>query len=313
MGRHHHNALLLITLLIVVVLITGASTKKGPDTGPEKPAYVGSETCQPCHEDIYNAFAKSPHDKVEVTPKPGYQGKGCEACHGMGSLHAGSGDATLIRNPARLTAPTVDQICLKCHLNQPEHIGRPQSSHARNSVSCFACHKIHAKGPNGLIARKANEINELCAGCHRNVWAAFQKPNHHRLPEGAMSCVDCHNPHGDIRPAMSRQVNSNEPACFRCHGDKRGPFTFEHAPVRFEGCTSCHDPHGSLNPRMLTRNRVSQICLECHSNLPDSIPTNAPGGVTPPAFHNLNLVRFQNCTICHQKVHGSYVDRNLLR
>jgi hypothetical protein len=27
----------------------------------------------------------------------------------------------------------------------------------------------------------------------------------------------------------------------------------------------------------------------------------------------LNEPRFQNCTICHQKVHGSYADRNLLR
>ena len=123
-----------------------------------------------------------------------------------------------------------------------------QSTHARNSISCVACHKVHAKGPNALVARKANEINEQCAKCHQNVWAAFQKPNHHRLPEGAMSCVDCHNPHGSIRPAMGRQVNSNDPGCFRCHGDKRGPFTFEHAPVRFEGCTTCHDPHGSVNP-----------------------------------------------------------------
>jgi DmsE family decaheme c-type cytochrome len=231
----------------------------------------------------------------------------------MGSLHAGSGDATLIRNPANLAASSADQICLKCHLNSAEHVGHLQSTHARNSVSCVSCHKIHANGPDGLVARKPVEINEQCAGCHQNVWGAFQKPNHHRLPEGAMSCVDCHNPHGSIRPGTGRQFNANEPACFRCHGDKRGPFTFEHAPLRFEGCTSCHDAHGSLNPRMLTRNNVYQVCLECHSSLPASKSTNAPGGVVPPSFHNLSLVRFQNCTICHQKVHGSYADRNLLR
>jgi DmsE family decaheme c-type cytochrome len=106
---------------------------------------------------------------------------------------------------------------------------------------------------------------------------------------------------------------ANEPSCFRCHGDKRGPFTFEHAPVRFEGCGACHEPHGSVNPRMLDRAEVSRTCLECHSNLPGSRSTNSTGGVVPPAFHNLNESRFQNCTICHQKVHGSYADRNLLR
>ena len=290
-----------------------ASPAAAPPAAPEKPAFVGSETCQPCHEDIYNAFVKSPHHMVEITPKRGYPGRGCEACHGMGSLHAGSGDATLIHNPAKLTAQLASQTCLKCHLNQPMHIGRLQNSHANNTVSCVDCHKIHANGPNGLVARKPAEINGQCAGCHKNVWAQFQKPNHHRVPEAAMSCIDCHNPHGSSRPAMGTMFASNDPGCFRCHGDKRGPFTFEHAPVRFEGCTTCHEPHGSVNPRLLTRNNVQQVCLECHANLPGSKATNAPGGVTPPAFHDLNLARFQNCTICHQKVHGSYADRNLLR
>ena len=37
-------------------------------------------------------------------------------------------------------------------------------------------------------------------------------------------------------------------------------------------------------------------------------------GVVPPAFHDdLTSPRFRNCTICHQKIHGSYIDRNLLR
>jgi len=33
----------------------------------------------------------------------------------------------------------------------------------------------------------------------------------------------------------------------------------------------------------------------------------------PPAFHDLRSPQYQNCTVCHQKVHGSYVDRNLLK
>jgi DmsE family decaheme c-type cytochrome len=279
----------------------------------EKPDFVGSETCQACHEDIFNAWMKSPHHIVDITPKRGFKGRGCESCHGMASLHAGSGDATLIKNPNKLTAAAADKICLSCHLNQPTHVGRLQSSHANNSVSCVSCHKIHANGPNGLVVRKPVEINDQCKTCHLNVWAAFQKPNHHRLPEGAMSCIDCHNPHGSTRPAMGQMFAGNDPGCFRCHGDKRGPFTFEHAPVRSEGCTACHEPHGSVNPRMLTRGKVAQVCLECHADLPGSKTTNSAGGVVPPAFHNLNTSRFQNCTICHSKVHGSWADRNLLR
>jgi hypothetical protein len=31
---------------------------------------------------------------------------------------------------------------------------------------------------------------------------------------------------------MPQTVNANEPGCFKCHADKRGPFVFEHAPVK---------------------------------------------------------------------------------
>ena len=126
------------------------------------------------------------------------------------------------------------------------------------------------------MARKAEATNKLCASCHLNVWAQFQRPFHHKLPEGDMSCVDCHNPHGSIRPAMLQSFAANEPGCFACHGDKRGPFTFEHAPVRFEGCQACHEPHGSANPRMLIRANVRFVCLECHANLP-TVPVESGG------------------------------------
>jgi len=283
-----------------------------PGAAQPAPPFVGTDTCAACHEDIANAIAKSPHHLVDTDKKRGWDGRVCESCHGPGQKHAESGDAAAIHNPARLAAAAADRICLTCHLNQPTHIGRLQSSHARDAVACTTCHKVHANGPGGLVLRKAAAINEQCAGCHDNVWAQFQRPNHHKLPEGAMACVDCHNPHGSIRPAMTQAFAANEPGCFTCHGDKRGPFAFEHAPVRFGGCATCHEPHGSANPRMLTRQSVQYVCLECHANLPALNGTRTIG-VVPPAFHDLRSPTFQNCTVCHQKIHGSHVDRNLLK
>lgn len=277
-------------------------------------SYVGSEACQTCHEDIYNAFRESPHYIVETDKRRKFEGRSCESCHGPAQKHTESISTEDIRNPAKLAAAAADKVCLGCHLNQPTHVGRLESSHAKNQTSCTACHKVHANGPEALVARKVSTINEQCAGCHLGVWAKFQQPFHHRLPEGGMSCVDCHNPHGSIRPAMTQGFGANEPGCLNCHGDKRGPFTFEHAPVRFEGCASCHDSHGTANPRMLLRQEVRLVCLECHANLPTAPTTRTSViGVVPPAFHDLRSPRYQNCTICHQKIHGSHVDRNLLR
>jgi DmsE family decaheme c-type cytochrome len=300
--------------LSVALLMLGLGTAAGQTAATAPPAgFAGSDACGTCHEDLANGFVRNPHHAVEGDTRRGWQGKACESCHGPGQKHAESTAAEDIRNPGKLAAATADKLCLTCHLGQTTHAGRLQSSHAKNQVSCTACHKIHANGPFGLVARKPAAINEQCATCHSNVLAQFQKPFRHRVPEGAMSCVDCHNPHGSSRPAMARTFAANEPGCIQCHGDKRGPFTFEHAPVRFESCATCHEPHGSSNPRMLTRPLVQQVCLECHANLPAAVSAKTAAGVVPPAFHDLRSPRFQNCTVCHQKVHGSHVDRNLLR
>jgi DmsE family decaheme c-type cytochrome len=304
-----------LRLGFVVLFLAGVGGAAQPalPVGPALPAgYVGSEVCQACHEDLYNAFQKSPHQVVETEKRRGFEGRACEACHGPAEKHIGSADPADIRNPAKIAAAAADKICLTCHLTQPTHVGRLESSHAKDQVACTSCHKVHANGPDGSVARKVSAVNEQCASCHLNVWAQFQRPNHHKLPEGAMSCVDCHNPHGSIRPAMTQAFTSNEPGCLNCHGDKRGPFTFEHGPVRFEGCGACHEPHGSANPRMLVRQDVRFVCLECHASLP-TVNRTGTIGVVPPSFHDLRSPRFQNCTVCHQKVHGSYVDRNLLK
>jgi DmsE family decaheme c-type cytochrome len=88
-------------------------------------------------------------------------------------------------------------------------------------------------------------------------------------------------------------------ACIKCHADKQGPFTFEHAPVKTEGCSTCHTPHGSANPRLLTTSRVAQLCLTCHSVSHD-VGAIEPAGPQ----HNLNA-QYANCTNCHIKIHGS--------
>jgi DmsE family decaheme c-type cytochrome len=301
------------TILGALVALAAASAQEKPAT------YVGSETCQACHEDIFNAFQKNPHHLVETDKKYSRTTQACESCHGPGSKHAESMNAADIRNPAKLKPAQADRVCLTCHLNQPTNVGRINNSHARNQVSCINCHSIHKNGPAGLVARKPAEIDKLCSNCHADVWASFQRPYNHRLAgntllEGAMSCVDCHNPHGSALPHNMQLVDANEPGCFKCHGDKRGPFTFEHPPVRLEGCTACHEPHGSANPRMLTRPQVMYVCLECHANLPvPAAPVTGTLGTVPPSFHDTRQPRFQNCTLCHQKVHGSYVSRDLLK
>jgi DmsE family decaheme c-type cytochrome len=113
------------------------------------------------------------------------------------------------------------------------------------------------------------------------------------LREGKMTCSDCHNPHGSATEAMLRQDSIND-NCYKCHAEKRGPFLFEHLPVR-ENCDNCHDPHGSVNEAMLKLSRP-RLCGECHTF--DHGP-NVAGGVG----NLFNVGRA--CNNCHTAVHGS--------
>ncbi|MGC8880593.1 MAG: cytochrome c3 family protein, partial [Anaerolineae bacterium] len=204
---------------------------------PKTVEYAGSEICAGCHEDIAKAFRRSPHQRVEA--RGAWQGKACESCHGPGAKHAESGSAGDILNPGKAVAATSEKTCLACHGAQPALRWRARDAHSRNQVSCVACHKVH--GPAQELGLKAAPVvNRQCSSCHAAEWAEFQRPHTHRLREGAMSCADCHDPHGSTRPGSMQTVSANEAGCLRCHGDKRGPFPFEHPPVRLEGCQACH-------------------------------------------------------------------------
>lgn len=83
---------------------------------------------------------------------------------------------------------------------------------------------------------------------------------------------------------------------------------FEHVTGVAGDCTSCHRPHGSSYPHQLIRATVAQQCLECHSTL-----SSGTLGSQPPAVHNLQVARWQNCTVCHTAVHGSNRSPRLLK
>ena len=171
---------------------------------PEAKTFIGSEMCGVCHEDIGKAFLKSPHEAVEKDDRHGFTGKACESCHGPGSKHAETLSPADIRNPSKISAAETDRVCMTCHNNRISNAGRAKASHAFNSISCTACHSVHAHGPDGLVARKPAEVNTLCERCHLDVKAAFALPFKHPVPQNAMTCVDCHNPHGTVKAPLLR-------------------------------------------------------------------------------------------------------------
>ena len=125
------------------------------------------------------------------------------------------------------------------------------------------------------------------------------RSTHKPLREEQMGCKSCHNAHGSPGQASLQTANAND-TCYRCHADKRGPFLWEHAPVR-DNCMTCHDPHGSNQDAMLTM-RQPYLCQSCHMMPTLGHSTMFDGGQL--AAKNKYQVG-NGCTNCHANVHGS--------
>jgi DmsE family decaheme c-type cytochrome len=293
------------TISLLLLCLAAPALPQEPEAAAAIPeGFAGTEMCGVCHEDIAQSFAKTAHSQITSASQGVWKGRECESCHGAGGSHAESADAALIFRFGSAAAGRANQACLECHNGQETQRGRLQGAHYRNSLDCTSCHSVHHSEKRGLLTA---DSSELCSSCHVSERAAFNRPFTHRLAQKAIDCVDCHNPHGGPPPASMQAFAANDASCLKCHNDKRGPFPFEHAPVKIEPCSTCHEPHGSANPRMMVRHDVSQLCLECHTLTPQNL------GGPPTAFHDMRTARFRNCTICHSKIHGSFINKDLLR
>lgn len=294
-------------IFAAVSIMLGASlfgTKADPAKEPAGRVFVGQKTCEGCHQQEASNWAHTIHAKLfDFHPQNQIEAEGCEACHGPGSDH--------VQNPADLSTiisfshksktPIALQNaqCLSCHKGG-QRIFWHDSIHASNNLGCSDCHNPMANfGSHGLTARQS--VNDTCFQCHKEQRMEFGQRSHMPLLEGKISCTDCHNPHGSSTAPLLKADSVNE-LCYSCHAEKRGPFLFEHAPVR-ENCLNCHQPHGSNFESLLTVPRPL-LCQQCHSQ--DGHPAqlltsgNLAAGPRPDP-----RVLSTSCQTCHVNIHGS--------
>jgi DmsE family decaheme c-type cytochrome len=306
------TAIFVFQFLVAVTALAQSPPQQGP-------GYVGSNVCKTCHADVWMNFYKNAHFKSLASGSEAPERTGCEGCHGPAQAHvAAQGGKTTIPRAFSLMQPkqAID-TCLGCHAREFNRANIRRSEHTLHDVACTSCHSIHHSAtPKYLLAKTQRE---LCYGCHATIRAQFEMPSKHRVNEGFMECSDCHNPHGapaptwnmGQRPRMVEQALGNEEPCLKCHVDKRGPFVYEHEPVRVEGCETCHNPHGSMNSKLLRRPVVFTLCLECHNG--GGTGTRNQGVNIQSAQHDVLSPKYQRCTTCHVRIHGSNSDQYFKR
>jgi len=243
--------------------------------------------CIDCHTDTVTAFRATPHAE---------SAKGCEGCHGDSKAHiaAGGGKGSM-RDFKSLKPADAAAVCLTCHENKGGQKHWTGSMHASRDLSCLTCHDPHPKGSRVPKALLVKSQFELCTTCHLQKKAALMRSSHMPLREGKMNCTSCHNPHGTPYPKQLLQVSVNQ-NCYSCHAEKRGPFLWEHAPVR-ENCANCHDPHGTVNDYLL-KVKQPMLCIQCHNGFVSGGMGNAHAARDRYALN-------QSCVNCHTEIHGS--------
>lgn len=300
-------------LAVVLVLSAGLSyaqrealaQQPAPMAAEAEYAAAGAKTCMKCHDTAPVTLILGTQHAVRADPRTPFANHDCETCHGPSPEHMIKPKEGEKRAEPKIvfgaksptsTAREQNQVCLTCH-ESGVRINWRGSPHFNADVACVSCHDIHTAKQKVLLRATQPEV---CFTCHFTQRAQVHRFSHHPILEGQVSCSDCHNPHGAFGPKLLKKATLNE-TCYECHAEKRGPFLWEHAPVR-EDCTNCHTPHGSAQPRLL-KARPPQLCQRCHSAA--FHPSTLYSGTGIPPVGAVHQLLVKGCLNCHSQVHGS--------
>lgn len=239
-----------------------------------------NETCLYCHNTapVKNPVRGPRGETVSYKTEVSELGIACEACHGPAEAHVqanhnparryalrehGQGDPTIV-NPLRLTIPRRDEICAHCH---GATIPRPAAWDLRTHRDPYVAGQDIARWYEffgseaerdwlnaGRPAEKTpvTNINDgrfwadgtpLTTALEYNgmaLSACYQKGH------GTMSCLTCHQLHGDDPNFLLKPGMKTNEACLQCHDDMRSRLSehTRHSPSSAGSqCQNCHMPH----------------------------------------------------------------------
>lgn len=308
--RTFNRIALLCALLLGAATVASAADSPKPDEGQAATKDLvlrGDAKCTRCHDENDNpqllAIGKTKHGTTADGRTPT-----CTSCHGESEAHikniGGTQDrrARPDRTFGKNSSTPVEarnEACLTCHQGGMRMLWAG-STHQSRDLACTSCHQVHSQVDKVRVKVTQPDV---CFTCHKEQRAMINRPSHHPILEGKVSCSDCHNPHGSAGPKLLARDSVNA-TCYTCHAEKRGPFLWEHMPVT-DDCTNCHNPHGSTVDNLL-KVRMPFLCQECHE--PTSHRGNMPGFVNATPYDNQpqsrGITQGRACTNCHLNIHG---------
>jgi len=154
--------------------------------------------------DIVSCFGCRSTGTVHVTGgtvRPQDTGVRCEACHGPGSEHRASRGEIPVRDPRKLSAMELNELCSKGHRSppsqgqtidwddpwnvryQPAYLIRSACFlKSQGKLSCISCHAPHS----ALRRNDAAGYNRVCNSCHARGESGAVAASYHRGMEDSV-------------------------------------------------------------------------------------------------------------------------------
>ena len=206
-------------------------------------------------------------------------------------------------------------VCLGCHDNPAFAVPRPDgekrslhvdsakfnaSVHGKMQFTCVTCHsgitQLPHKKRTMTPAEWRRSIPDLCANCHAQQRAAYEKSVHGdeviwKNNARAAVCSDCHRPHEVERPKTAAAKLHITENCGNCHVESFKSYTQTyHGQINRLGyahtakCFNCHGSHGIQRTKdpasKVHPDRRLQTCQQCHVNASDGFVTFEPHATT---------------------------------
>lgn len=315
----------------------------------DSPFYVGASYCMTCHNggvggNQYAAWSQSIHAGAlsALTESGMDQNAFCLPCHTVGSnglnanpaLHNGGYDETAVARLANVQ-------CENCHGPGSGHPSTGLRT-TKSAALCAACHQgVHhptgaewdSSAHSGVILSPATRAE--CAKCHNGAIAdrflndpeGFIAPTTAPADTLPLTCVVCHDPHGNSNPASLRNASVTDRVlpnqvlveaagagrlCMSCHNGRRTNVDINDQIEN--GNSRGIGPHHSVQGDMLagvnayqgvagegfpwTSSRhilVQDACVTCHTH---PVPFGEETGEAAYTGHRF-VPTVQACAPCH--------------
>jgi tetratricopeptide (TPR) repeat protein len=218
------------------------------------PGYLGPQACADCHAERVAKFHQTRHFLANCVPDPHRVPKG---------FLPGQGTFQLAESALRFEMTESEGQLLQSAIRESDPQAKPISA---NVAFIYGS---EAGNDEVYFTRHGDRLNELPMVwlAALNKWGASPFDRHGSgdfSREMTIRCVECHNTWFEHVPGSRNQYDRDGAilgvTCEVCHGPGQ-----EHVAFHREHPRST-DAHGVVRPATLSRERLMDLCAQCHSN-----------------------------------------------